>query len=309
MNIQEFLQNYGSIYTSEQYKVVVFKGYEYTPLFFSVLLKQLKKEKTVHVISDEVDATALFAQLSTSFLGAVGLYWLGDISSRKPSQQKKILQFLEAYQGPHQVMAYIPEKLSLEPAHGCIIELAKEYDYNSVKAISGLYAEKNMAGIIYFLRALFQRKKMYSLEELCLLLQYQSVLGKNKDLFLDQWFSKLTVDDHSLFHLSELFFAKRHDEFVRYWNELFDQYSEMFWVSYWSDQMFKAYCYIFQKQQGKVVSKYETYGLPFSFLRTDWKRHDLALLQQCHQKIYQIDMILKSGGNSRSMFTAVLSFL
>ena len=83
----------------------------------------------------------------------------------------------------------------------------------------------------------------------------------------------------------------------------------MFWVSFWSDQFFKAYCYIFQKQQGKIVSKYETYGLPFSFLRFDWKKHNLESLQQCHQRIYHVDTVLKTGGNTRSMFTALLSCL
>lgn len=309
MNVQDFLQNYSTLYTSENDKVIVFKGHAYAPLFFSIVIEKIRQDKSQMFKNafDVVDVESLFSQLSTSFLGTTGIYWLGDISRYKPTQQKKVIQFLKTYEGPHKVILYVSEKSAFAPDHGVLIEMEKEYSYDSVKAISSLYPEKNLTGIIYFLRSMFQKKKMYPLEELCLLLQYQAVLGKNKDLFLEQWFSKLAVDDFSLFYASELFFAKRHDEFVEYWNILFPRYSEMFWVSFWSDQFFKAYCYAFQKQQGKIVSKYETYGLPFSFLRLDWKKHDLETLQKCHQKIYQVDVILKNGGNSRSMFTALLS--
>lgn len=311
MNVQGFLQNYSTLFTSENDKVIVFKGHAYAPLFFSLVVEKIKQDqsKMFKNAFDVMDVADLFSQLSTSFLGSVGIYWLGNISRFKPTQQKKVIQFLKKYEGPHKVILYSSEKTAFVPNHGIVIEMEKEYLYESVKSISSLYPEKNVTGIIYFLRAMFQKKRKYSLEELCLLLQYQAVLGKNKDLFLEQWFSKLAVDDFSLFHVSELFFAKKNDEFVEYWNVVFPRYSEMFWVSFWSDQFFKAYCYVFQKQQGKIVSKYETYGLPFSFLRFDWKKHNLETLQKCHQKIYQVDAVLKTGGNSRSMFTALLSCL
>ena len=137
-------------------------------------------------------------------------------------------------------MLYASDKIDLDPEYGTVIQLEKEYAYDAIKPISSLYPEKNLTGIIYFLRALFQKKKLYPLEELCLLLQYQSVLGKNKDLFLEQWFSKLAVDDYSLFYLSELFFAKKREEFVGYWALVFDEYSEMFWVSFLVRSIFQS---------------------------------------------------------------------
>ena len=311
MNVQSFLQNYTSGYASEKEKVIVLKGYEYTPLFFSILLEKIKEnpDQTVKVVSEEIDIVSLFSQLSTSFLGSTAVYWLSNVSHYKPAQQKKLLQFLQTYQGPHVVMLYISDKIVLNPEHGVLVEMEKEYAYDSVKAIASLYSEQNLTGIIYFLRMLFQKKKMYGLEELCLLLQYQMVLGKNQDLFFEQWFAKLTMDDYSLFYVSELFFAKKNDAFVEYWDGVFNQYSEMFWVSFWSDQLYKAYCYTFQMQQGRIVSKYETYGLPFSFLKFDWKKHSLEHLQKSHQKIYQVDFALKNGASGRTMFTALLNCL
>jgi len=311
MNIQEFLHNYSSIYTSEKEKVIVLKGYEYTPLFFSQLLEKIKQDsgQAVKVIAHDTDLVDLFSQLSTSFLGTTAVYWLGEISNYRPTDQKKLQSFLQSYQGPHLIMLYVSEKNTLEPQYGLIVQMEKEYSYDGVKAISALYPEQDFSGIVYFLRLLFQKKRLYGLEELALLLQYQTVLGKNQDLFFEQWFSKISVDDYSLFQVSELFFAKKNLQFVEYWNSIYDQYSEMFWVSFWSDQLFKAYFFISQMQKNKIVAKNETYGLPFSFLKVDWKKHNLAELQACHQKIYHIDNSLKNGASGRIMFTALLSCL
>jgi hypothetical protein len=311
MTLQDFLQNYISFYTSEKNNVIVFKGHEYAPLFFSQLLEKIKKDpnKFLKNVSNIENKHLLLAELSTSFLGINGIYWLGDVSSYNPLDQKKILAFLKSYSGPHQVMLYISEKSELNPEHGCIVEIEKEYAYDSIKSITAVYSEENISGIIYFLRALFQKKQLYALEELSRLLQYQPVLGQNKTAFLDEWFSKLTRDDRSLFYLSELFFAKKNDAFIQEWNNIFHQYSEMFWISFWSEQFFKSYCYIFQQQQQKIVSKFETYGLPFSFLKSDWKKHNLKTLQKNHQKIYEVDALLKNGIHHHLMFSVLIECL
>ncbi|MCX5923689.1 MAG: hypothetical protein NTU89_03945, partial [Candidatus Dependentiae bacterium] len=40
-----------------------------------------------------------------------------------------------------------------------------------------------------------------------------------------------------------------------------------------------------------------SFGLPFSFLKQDFKLYTTFELQAAHQKMYEIDLALKSGGS------------
>ena len=98
--------------------------------------------------------------------------------------------------------------------------------------------------------------------------------------------------------MAQLFFEKKADLFFVKWHQVRGYYSDQFWTVFFSDQLFKAYFFV--KAQGRVdpAHKQMTYGLPFSFLKHDWKLYQFENLQQAHKQMYDIDIALKTGGSS-----------
>lgn len=93
--------------------LILFTAKEYPVLFFATLLERLRKNyspapKTVSF--PDKDFAALEAQLSTTFLGQQDLLWCGNVSDLDLSTKKKMLLFLQSYQGPHSLFAFVITK-------------------------------------------------------------------------------------------------------------------------------------------------------------------------------------------------------
>jgi hypothetical protein len=51
-----------------------------------------------------------------------------------------------------------------------------------------------------------------------------------------------------------------------------------------------------------------TYGLPFSFLKHDWKLYQACTLQQAHEKLYSVDIALKNSNSEYMLENFLLHF-
>lgn len=311
MNVTQFFTNFSSI-VSYKHPVICFTGKTYQPLFFERLKKYIEQQtgdsfKTINI---DFDISQVQSQLSTTFLGQTSWYWLsniGLISSKK--KKSDYLNFIKNYSGPHRLLVFIPESdittLSNEIMHYVIQE---NYQYDQIKKIPILYDDQKTEILAYFYSKLYRLKKEYSLDQLCLLKEYASLLGKNMNQFFDTWIEQLIISDVSLFHLSQLFFEKQSSEFFRKWQDIRKYYADQFWTAYFSEQLFKASFYIRYQGQVPTDQKQLLFGLPFSFIKHDWQLYHIRELQAAHQKLYTIDLSLKRGGNIHQLDSFCMLF-
>lgn len=299
MKMRTFLQNCKN---TELHKkpLILFTAKEYPVLFFATLLERLRKNhiptpKTL--LFPDKDFAALQAQLSTTFLGQQDLLWCGNVSGIDLSTKKKFLLFLQSYQGPHSLLAFVTSK-----------DLPSGFDKQSVVNLDDplSVAEREQLITLLFDHLQWQQvheltKESYktmSLDMLVLLARYRLVLGKNSQLFMQQWFEKLLAPDESLFTLTQWFFARKPQHFFRTWHSIKDNYVPVFWTMFWSEQLWRAhYALLLRKENKLAEAKQMAYRLPFSFLQRDWKNVSESELQQAHDFLYAADFNIKNGAS------------
>ena len=298
---------------AQQPSVILFKSKQYNPLSFHRILTWLQSCSTVSSDKNlssnsslqslvkldlDLDVSALALKLHTTFLGQTSTFWFGDlslISSKK--KRSDWVSFLQSYQGPHQIIGWISLEDQFTPAQGSVlVDVPELYSSEMVRKISFLYEQHKPEVAAYFFGRLYRVKKEYTLEQLCLLQSYAGLVGKSMDAFFELWLEQLVISDVSLFYLGQLFFEKRADEFFVQWHQVRPYYSDQFWTAFFSEQLFKAYFYVVAQGRIAPEQKQMTYGLPFSFLKHDWRLYQAAQLQQAHQQLYEVDVALKTGG-------------
>ena len=299
MQFIDFCSKYSQILSQEP-SVILFISKNYSTLAFEKILRWLSLP-SLQKLDFDADLSQIQMKLHTTFLGQTCTFWFGDlsfISSKK--KRTDWLEFLQSYEGPHKIIGWLSQDdvCNFSNKKNIKIEVPEQIDREIVQKISVLYHEQKPEVIAYFLGRLYRNYKEFSLEQLCFLLQYCNFLGKNTDIFFDAWIEKFIISDVSLFYLAQLFFEKKADEFFAQWHKVRDHYSDQFWTVFFSEQLFKAYFYVHAQGRVDQSQKQMTYGLPFSFLKYDWKLYQTSTLQQAHEQLYQIDIALKNGGNS-----------
>ena len=283
-----------------QQSVIRFSGPSYPLLFFSVLMRRIKEvlsKRYTLVDLQQLDLEQLKAQLSVQFLGQTHLYWCGDITTLETKKLKDLFAFVQTYKGPHVVgFFYAKENIGPQKKGQCTIELPSEL---SKEFVTQLYAylfpfsnqlpDRNLT-------VLFKRSGLLDLESACLLMHYLSLLSStHMNHFIDEWLDKVLVPDRSLFMLSTYLFAQKGKQFFELWQAIEHEYPIQFWVSFWSDQLFRASCFIRLAQKNKFLeAKKIAYRLPFTFIKKDWRSFSPKTLTQSHNFLYQLDYRLKN---------------
>jgi hypothetical protein len=102
--------------------------------------------------------------------------------------------------------------------------------------------------------------------------------------------------------LSQALFDRKSRQFFLQWQRVSLIYPPQFWISFWSEQLWRACSYIQLQKDGKRdEAKKIGYRLPFSFLNNAWRTYSIGELQQAHSLLYDIDYHLKQGGNEYSL--------
>lgn len=332
---------------AQQPPIILFVGKHYSPLAFAQILKWLQAGAVVKQNEDQkltsafsasftknpgipsfeqasipfisslqkldldCDIDQLKMKLHTTFLGQTRTFWFGDLSLITSKKKKADwLLFLKTYQGPHQIIGWLDEDdiSNFSSKNNVIVTVAELYSSDMIHKISFLYQDHKPEICAYFFGRLYRVKKEFSLEQLCLLQKYAGLVGKGIDLFFEQWLENMVVSDVSLFSLAQLFFEKRADEFFQEWHQVRGNYSDQFWTVFFSDQLFKAYFYV--SLQGRIdqTQKQMTYGLPFSFLKHDWKLYSAESLNKAHEQLYDVDIALKTGASSYGLDNFLMQF-
>jgi DNA polymerase III delta subunit len=128
------------------------------------------------------------------------------------------------------------------------------------------------------------------------------VLGKGSAQFSRDWLPDMIVPELSLFSLSQALFDRKPSSFFKLWKQFSQKYSVPFWITFWSEQLWRAYCYVRLQKNGKEAeAKKIGYRLPFSFLNRSWRNYTLEELKTYHHLLYEIDYQVKNGGSAYAL--------
>lgn len=303
MNLALFIEHIKKTKTLPFGKVFCFSAPLYPLLFFNYLMVFFKNKDLQLEKLNCADLGGIKATLSTmSFSGPI-LYWLDDFQALSDKKQEEVVQYLQIYQGPYTVLFFSDKGNKFTAASKknetafAVIELPQNImarDFSLVRSlVSDMLQDKSN-----FASQLTMYSDYLSLDNICLLAQYELVLGKNSEDFFTQWITRILDPSHSLFILSQYFFSQKPKQFFRQWSLLFEHYPATFWPTFWADQVWRAYIYIdLMKQKEYAQAKKAQYKLPFSLINRDWSRYELAELCNAHQFLTTLDFRLKNGGS------------
>lgn len=280
--------------------VFCFVGKKYPALFF-YHLKQVYKKNEYSIQSLDCENIAQDASykshLEMSFLGTYYFYWLTNFMALDAKQQQMLQHYFEQYEGPHTLHFFTDKPLITKIP---VIELPHDVDLALYVQLFTLFfpehATKAKSPVIL---SFFKKYKYLSLENACLLMNYALVLGSKIDYAVEELFDALIVPEKSLFTLSGYFFAKQDREFFKLWHTIKDDYGDVFWTTYWSEQLFRAYCFVeLMQKKDFAQAKKSAFRLPFSFVQKDWRTASLMELKSAHNQITTIDWNIKNGISS-----------
>jgi len=302
MELSQYIKNASDLLEKSDTSVIVFQGTSYSHIFFMQFLSSIQSELTLELKTIDIQSgDFLFkSQLETSFLGMNCNYWLGNTSTLKPKQKDQIINYLISYSGPHKVMVFVDAKTEIKRSDNMtVVTIKDKYFFDDAKKLWADQDIKNSQKTAVFIRQIYKIKNSFTLDELFLLKNYQDLVTANSKEFYESWVTRLVVPDTSLFTLSQLLFEKKEKPFFQLWLQIKSLYSEMFWVSFWSDQFYRAYFFIaFTQEENFLAVKQVSYGLSFSFMKQSYKKYNLNELKLVHSALYAIDTALKNGGNS-----------
>jgi len=308
MNLIQFLHDDQIQKTINAAPVICFQAAAYPLLFCRQLIAHCARIGSQEIVSSSMAAenhAATMASLQTTFLGNESWYWLGSDEGLSKKVSDAWHAYLSGYKGPNKLFFFTTSSMKSTKSR-IVVPLPTTVNYELFLTLSTMMGNQ----LEPFADQIYRFHKEIPLEMAVLLIQYAGLVGKNGNLFVEEWLHKLLVPEQSLFSLSQALFAKQSRSFFRQWKQIGPTYGAPFWVAFWAEQFWQAYAYVRLHKAGKgAEANRVAYRLPFSFKNRDWRTHSLQTLQQAHHRLYEIDFHLKNGGSDSALelfFTNVL---
>lgn len=305
MNFSAFLQQAKQQSFWQSSKIFCFSSAQYPHLFFQQLFDWLRSNNMLSIELKKIHTPSLeyqeiIAMLSQSFLGMSIFYWLGDISLMTPKEREKLFVFLQHYQGDNIIAFFTTEAIDLGRAQHVFLTL--ETELSVVDELVPFFIENTSEQKILGIKKYCKSLQRASLDTLCSVLQ-QIVFTPAKDFpVLVKSLSSPAQASPELVKLTEYFFMHDEVQFFKQWAVLSTRYPDVFWVSFWSDLVWKAYYIIhFLEQKKFVEAKKMSYRLPHSFLQHGWKKCKKEILVNLYYFLYSIDFSIKQGSTFSSL--------
>lgn len=289
--------------------VICLHAKEYPLLFCREFIAYLGALEKCMIISSQMGSDNIghsIASLNTSFLGQKSWYWLHSDRHLLKKAYDTWHHFLRHYTGPNTLIFFTDKLPTKLPSHWFVITLPDAINKTNFQLISAMlectYRDSHSH--------IFKKVRTISLDRAVLLSNYLELIGKDTYAFFDTWFWDVVNADVSLFGLSQTLFERKARQFFSEWQQVNHLYAPQFWISFWSEQFWRAYHYVrLQKENKRLEAKKIGFRLPFSFLNTDWRNCSLNELQRAHNQLYTIDYHLKQGGNQMGLEILYAQFL
>ncbi|MBN1549088.1 hypothetical protein JW872_00300 [Candidatus Babeliales bacterium] len=292
--------------------VLVLSSEQYCPVFVSLMLRHWKRisgHQVQRLDLESAETASIISKLDMSFLGQTIVYWCGSLDALDAKKRMFWQKYFALYTGPHIVICFTKDAQELNASQSVEAFLFPEsvtmQDYDQLRAWLYPNSRENKT----FTGRLFRISGTLVLDQACIMMQYQAVVGSKSSDFFEQWLEKILIPDHSLFRLSEYFFGKNKQQFLAMWQDVSHEFPDQFWIAFWSEQLWRASCYVFlQQQKNNADAKKIAHRLPFSFINKDWRRHTYEHLKDAHAQLVDADFQLKYGGTSAQLDRFYLEF-
>jgi hypothetical protein len=255
--------------------------------FVSEYLRSVFHDSVATIDLCQLDFVSIHSQLHMTFLGRSKWFMLVHYKQCDAKKQKKIDELLQDYTGPHRLLlGDAPEKHTVE------LITVDRVDRTLIQQLNAIIF-KDQAKPVH-IPSFLDSYTHLGLDQLCLSLSYIHVLGKKSDLFFDTWGEQIVATEQSLFALSGYFFARQKNQFFTIWSKVYSRYSDAFWMSFWSEQLWQAMSYIdassYTRNSKKLFNR-----LAFSFKQRHWRSYKMQELVAAHQYLYFLDHAMKHG--------------
>ena len=313
MNFLAFVKECTKSGFFERYKTICFRARGAVPLlFFSRLFKKIKTnvDFPIEIVClDRTDIASIMAKLSTTFLGSTSLYWLKSLSDCKTKKKKQLFDFLKLYNGPNSATFFVNETTPCSPKDfQLIIDIPERVDQKLFMQLAQFLNGGGEKLRMESVAGVFKKTKTVNLDSACVLAQYLRLAGRS-DEFMEHWLDKIVTQEHSLSELSTVFFSRDPQKFFTLWEKMGKEYSPQFWISFWSDQMWRAYNFVQQSNNRQFLeAKRVSFRLPYSFTQRLWRNANIDELCNAHQFLYTVDYSLKNGGSDFSLELFYIKF-
>lgn len=268
------------------------------PHFFN-LVCSIKKIFLVTLSVREKSLNEIKEILESSFLGQSKWYAVYDLEYHAKSSMTQLLNYFLSYTGPHHLIvsyaltslhtdllqkksAFLPVELSVQQ----LVDLGLPTRLCNIQTVQLLLAKNNLFSLASFLSVL----------------PYVPILGKALiPSFQESYLPRLVKTDvGSLFTFTDLFWQRKSSAFYAQWAHLKHVYVSQFWITFWSDQFFRACCYVatMRAQEHAVAQQIAARKLSFWYIKSGWQKSDIDLLITLHDMLYRIDYRSKTGGDT-----------
>lgn len=288
--------------------LICFEGKQYPFIFFGQLFRTIRARNLCNIQNYTLEEHAIaevFSAFSTTFLGEGKAYWCGNLSVLKTRDKAEYMRFLSSYQGPHNLLVFVNAQDKFSPGKdGVVIQVDQLQVSMYQKIVHEMYGQCPT----FIEQACKKYAKQLTLDTLFLIMQYAELFEEEKiDYSL---LDRVMPSAISLFQLTESFFAKNMDVFMKKWDQVKEYYPVEFWIVFWAEQIWQAFLFVQQgKTKGLVAAKKIARRLPFSFMQKDWRNYTIVELVHAHHFLYNLDYNLKNGSSSVGLDLFLLKFL
>lgn len=304
---QIFLDSINDLSFWSNTPVFCFQGQEFASCFFIQLFEHLSQKNILptlmqHLAVHSLSKETVRATLAQSFLGSCTFYWIGN-SNAAEKWNKELVQDLCIYQGPNIVAFFATHDhkiSSSETIKHIILDSTIHFDqFLKLQNIFGSsFPDKKMS----LVRKIFKVHPNISLDVACMLMNYIELISIKMIPQSEHYLFSLVSTLPSLTQLSEYFFAKEAEKFFAVWAAVHQEYPDIFWITFWSEHLWRAYHVLgYLEKKDFVSAKKMSFRLPYSFLKKDWQLHTQQQLIQKFENLYAIDYTLKRGSTFHAL--------
>jgi hypothetical protein len=270
------------------------------PALFSAV-RSAAQQPIINLAVREKSLRDIKAILETSFLGSTNWYGIYDLEQCSKQDAAALGAYLMQYRGPHTLIVCFSDSFAApvelkKKALAIPAELSKQ---QIAELCSNISSRNDYAARMQLLA---QKNGQLSLEQFLISLSYTPVMTQSMiPAFKVQYLPRLiNADAGSLFAFTDLLWQKKRPEFYATWARFQHLYTPHFWISFWSDQFFRAACYAhaMRTNDTTVANSLAARKLSFFYIKTGWRPANVDLLISLHDVLYRIDYLSKTGSTT-----------
>jgi hypothetical protein len=305
LNQMDF-DNFLSVVTTSEWwrsaKSYCFIGQEYPLLWFSLLFTKLNRDHILpapyqRIFFTNDEKKTIQATLSQSILGNFSFFWFGNLAEEKETKStQEFFASLYQYQGPHTIAFFVTKPPKATTKNIVIITLPTELTPPQADSLVRLLAPNLDAKKKLFLKKACSSPSSLDLDTCCMLINYLELTGSKRLEDYEAFLLSIIGSTPSLSLLAEYFFARNTKSFFSVWSIIGKEYPDIFWIMFWSEQLWKAHHVIgYLTNKNFVAAKRMSFRLPYSFMNRDWQKTHTKELARAYEFLYHMDYALKTG--------------